>query len=178
MPAGRVFAMAPDMPHHERRRNTHSSYTAIMMARSLWDSIAVNQDKTPEIDCRDAAMPAILPALLADFMTEASLAGGGSPLMLDALARIIALHILRAFDGAAVSAPLTARREEIRRVTDYIAQNSGIELHLDTLALISGWSLSHFSRMFRRETGCSPLNTFCASGSKKPGVCCWGVRQP
>ncbi|MEK8028603.1 AraC family transcriptional regulator [Pseudaquabacterium rugosum] len=43
------------------------------------------------------------------------------------------------------------------RVTDYILAHLGEDLRLDDLAAIAGYSTPQFTRLFRRSTGCSPL---------------------
>ena len=45
---------------------------------------------------------------------------------------------------------------QLKRVTDYIRQNAGEQLHLREMAALSGMSQSHFSRAFKISTGVPP----------------------
>jgi AraC family transcriptional regulator len=75
------------------------------------------------------------------------------------LARSLSVALLRKYaspkDGMRLARGGMARGR-LRRVTEYIRENSHAELRLETLAGIAGLSVFHFARAFRMETGVSP----------------------
>ena len=99
-----------------------------------------------------------LVGLLKEFMTErdASMPGGEAVL---AAASIRIVHsILRAAHGVRSPAPRLASRIEINRVVEYLHRRYSEKVTVEEMAAVAAISLSHFSRVFRKETGFSPMD--------------------
>lgn len=54
----------------------------------------------------------------------------------------------------------TDEKDVVEAVVHYLEENVGRHLTLDDMAAYAGYSVSHFSSLFRRNTGQSPLNYF------------------
>jgi len=86
--------------------------------------------------------------------------GIASELFGDALAETLALHLLRHHSSAAPQLPVMKgglAGHQLRRVTEFVAANLGEDFGLDELSQVAGLSRYHFSRMFKRATGMTPL---------------------
>ncbi|MGV9315919.1 GlxA family transcriptional regulator [Streptomyces sp. NPDC003691] len=75
------------------------------------------------------------------------------------VARHLVVFLRRPGNQAQFSAPLsaqTARREPLREVQRWIAENPGRDLSVDSLAARARLSPRHFARAFRADTGVTP----------------------
>jgi AraC family transcriptional regulator len=82
-----------------------------------------------------------------------------SPLVVQGVARIIAVHLARNYGvkdeesrGASPSLP----GHKLRQITDWMAEHSAEEFRLDRLAAQAGLSKFHFQRLFKAATGVAP----------------------
>ena len=83
----------------------------------------------------------------------------GNGLMVDALGRVVALHILRHHSTIASRQPenpASAPNWRLRHVIDHMRTHMGETLSLEQLAGLSGLSCSQFARAFRDATGHPP----------------------
>ena len=82
-----------------------------------------------------------------------------SPLLVQALAQAIAVHLARNYAELA-SVPHTGSPSlpgfKLRQITDWMAQHMDEEFRLDRLASQAGLSKFHFLRLFKNATGESP----------------------
>ncbi len=107
-----------------------------------------------------AAFDEILARLARLLMAEAEAgAAAGGRLFTDALARALALHLLRTYSAGAATpsaepGALTGWR--LRRATDFMHANMAGDIPLARLAATVGLSPSHFARAFRGATGEAP----------------------
>ena len=89
---------------------------------------------------------------------EAAWGGAGSTLLVDALARQLAVHILRGHADVVFREPedggLTSVQE--RAVRDFVEEHLHERIGLDDLAAVVGLSRCRFVRRFRCSTGTSP----------------------
>jgi AraC family transcriptional regulator len=104
---------------------------------------------------RDPVVSRVGMALLAELDAD----GPGGRLYAEALANILAVHLLRHYTTAGgaprhFSGGLSGRR--LRRVLSFIADNHERDLSLDDLADQAAMSTFHFAREFKRATGTTP----------------------
>jgi AraC family transcriptional regulator len=102
----------------------------------------------------DEGLNSLLGLLLEELMrTQAS------PLVVQALAHLIAVHLARSYGvtdeeshGSSPSLP----GHKLRQITDWMAEHTAEEFSLDRLAAQAGLSRFHFQRLFKAATGVAP----------------------
>lgn len=102
----------------------------------------------------DAALFSLMEQLRDELMR-----GQASPLFVEGLAQMIAIHLARNYGetveeshGASPSLP----GYKLRQITDWMAEHVAEEFRLDRLAAQAGLSKFHFQRLFKSATGLSP----------------------
>lgn len=83
----------------------------------------------------------------------------GSELMFESLARVFLIKLIQKY-GDRDELPELAKgftSRHYKRVLDYVSENFGRSVTLDTLAREAGLSPSHFSRLFKQTIGQSPM---------------------
>lgn len=156
---GTVLAMDPLAVHHEVPTGEQPRYIAIMVSQELHDREAQRYATTGKPYGFRSFLPRPeLVCLLKEFMTEYEAALPGSETVLEAIAIRIVHSLLRAACGVQAPAPSIAGRIEINRVIEYLHRHFGDKMTVEEMANIAAMSPSHFSRVFRLETGASPMN--------------------
>jgi AraC family transcriptional regulator len=102
----------------------------------------------------DEGLNASLGLLRAELMREHA-----SPLVVESLARVIAVHLARNYgetdEGARDGGP-SLPGYKLRQLTDWMAGHAAEEFSLDQLAARAGLSKFHFQRLFKAAVGVSP----------------------
>lgn len=156
---GTVLAMDPLAIHHEVPTGEQPRYIAIMVSRELHAREARQYFTAGSPYAFRSFLPRPeLVGLLKEFMTEHESALPGSETVLEAIAIRIVHSLLRAAHRVQTPAPSIAGRIEINRVIEYLHQRFGDRVTVEEMAAVATMSPSHFSRVFRRETGTSPMN--------------------
>ena len=76
----------------------------------------------------------------------------------DHLGRAFAARLVQKHSTATIqsSRPKGLSERQLQRVSEYVEANLGMELSLSDLAKVSNLSPSHFAKLFKKSTGCSP----------------------
>jgi AraC-like DNA-binding protein len=156
---GEMVAMDPGARHHEIRSEVQPRYIAVLISTRLHDQEAARYSlpNRPYDFRRFLPGPELL-GLLKEFMAECEAALPGSDAVLSAISIRIVHSILRAVHGVSSTAPRIANRVEINRVVEHLHRRFGEKVTVEEMAAVAAMSPSHFSRIFRRETGHSPMN--------------------
>ena len=82
----------------------------------------------------------------------------GSDVMFESFARVFLTKLVQRYglmtDGLAFTASFTSKHYQ--RVLNYVENNFGKEINIDTMAMEAGLSNSHFSRLFKQTIGQTP----------------------
>lgn len=158
-PPGMIVAMDPEAIHHEARTDEPPRYLAILVDRALFDrQLADYAPLTPTpFDFRSFPPGRELSGLCKEFMSEAETRQPGRATLLAAIALRIVHSLIRAACNLAPPTDCSANRIEIHRAVQFIHAHAGDKLSVEQLAGIAAMSPSNFSRVFRRETGRTPL---------------------
>ena len=130
------------------------------VARVAAETFELDPSRTvvPPLDA--LIVPELRAAMLA---VDAELAAGGSggPLMIESLANVVAIHLIRHFLGPRRLAGRPDRvlpRRKLDLVTEYIMENLEAKLTLEQMASLVNVSPYHFARQLKRRPGCRHIN--------------------
>lgn len=154
-----VFSLSPMIPHHEVSEVAIPRYVAIMVMSEFLHQHAEIYKKAPELN-KHWGFPASdeLLLLIKRFISESKSKKAGSDILLNAISIEVVHLLLRSTFGIQPENNEFASRVEINRCIEYMRQNLSEKHTLLTLACYSGMSVSHFTRVFRNETGSSPID--------------------
>lgn len=157
---GTVMAMEPNAPHHELARDDPPRYVAIVIDRGHFEQQLAGYGAFPPetFRFRTFVPEAELLGLLRNFMNEYEAELPGREALLAALGLRISHSLIRAALGVRVRPSAGGARLEIHRAIQYLHDHFAERLTVADLARVAGLSPPHFSRLFRRETGHSPLD--------------------
>jgi len=156
---GRLFALSPDIPHHELSSDTSPRYIAILISSDFFDA---------QLGCypsgQDASFdgvffnaPAELLPLLKRFMVEAESGLPGASDVLHGLGLEICHLIIRAALGVTPDDEHIASRLELNRVVEFLNAYPHRKITVEKMAAQAGMSPSHFARTFKKEVGVPPM---------------------
>jgi AraC-like DNA-binding protein len=150
--------MAPDTPHQELPSETLSRYVAVMIdTRFLQAQLAVYG--TSPGDIRNAMVCPSNQRLIDElkgFMTEYEEAVPGFDAMMKASALKITHLVIRQFLEVKRPDCVIVHRMAINKALDFLNEKYGEKISIHDLASSAGCSVSHFSRLFKHETGIAP----------------------
>lgn len=155
---GSVFALSPGVPHQELPSDEPPRYLCVMIEprffarqyrsysrakpRFLGESFPAGQDLLP---------------LLKRFMIEADSDMQGSDAVREALSVEICHSIIRSFLRVPARKDRVSDRVEVNRVVEHLHGRLDEKVTVESLAAIARLSPSHFTRVFRTETGKAPM---------------------
>ncbi|MFL6228958.1 MAG: helix-turn-helix domain-containing protein [Pyrinomonadaceae bacterium] len=102
----------------------------------------------------DEGLNSLLELLRAELMR-----GQASPLFVQALAQMIAVHLARSYgvtDGESHRRSPSLPGHKLRQITDWMSEHAAEEFSLERLAAQAGLSRFHFQRLFKAATGVAP----------------------
>lgn len=154
-----VTAMAPDVPHEEEPADTFTRYIAIMISRELYETqyAAYSQKPPGQYNWDQFLVPHDIMFLLKKFMAEYDNRLPGYGQVLEAHAVAITHQLIRSLLKIDLSPDFITERFEIEGVIEYMHQNYGQKLTVKKLARTVNMSESHFTRVFKKETGMAPM---------------------
>ena len=148
----------------EGRADSLHLYLAPALIREAAEGAGLDPDRVEivgGVGSRDAQIERIGLSFLPELEAGEPLGGG---LFADALARMLAVHLLREHSSIGRRARRAASREPeggllgraLKRATDYVGDNLAGDLALKDIARAANASPYHFSRLFKQSTGFSP----------------------
>lgn len=161
---GQLLAIDPGARHHEVIEDQHCRYVAIFIDA---DYFAAQLAPYPAatllpFDFRSfTPLPELL-NLVKDFMAEADNDRPGRELVLAACGQRLCHCLIRSMLELPPVVSEASERLEIHRVIEFLHGHFERKLHIEDLAAVAALSPSHFSRLFRRETGKSPMDYLIA----------------
>jgi len=158
--AGKVFALPPGVKHQELPSDEPPRYIAIMIDKEFFISQLSRYPEKRGLASGGEffhAPEALLPALRR-FMIESDVDLPGADDMLGAIALEVCHIIIRGLIGVSARKERLSERIEVNRAVEYLNSNLTSKLTVDDIARAAHMSGSHFSRIFRKETGKSPMD--------------------
>ncbi|NLE02798.1 MAG: AraC family transcriptional regulator [Fibrobacter sp.] len=153
-----VFVLPPEIPHQELPSETVSRYIAVIIdPKFLQQQLAVYNKSTSDLN---AAM--ICPTSqrlideLKEFLTEYEEAAPGYEILLKAGALKITHLLIRLLLNIKHNGSIVQHRMSVNKALDFLNEHYGEKISVADLAAAANTSVSHFSRIFKDETGVSP----------------------
>lgn len=158
--ANMTYFLPAMVPHHEVNEVEIPRYVAIFINPEYWK----RQVQAYDVDCETTSRWSVfdcteeLLSAIKRFMAECKFRKPGYQVLLEALSLEVAHNIVRALLGVVNGQCTNVSRMEINRCVEFMRQNISDKLTLSILASHVGMSVSHFARVFRAETGSSPID--------------------
>ncbi len=169
---GRVFALSPGIPHQELPTDEPPRYIGMLISKRLFEKhYGLYSRKKPDvfngvfIDPGEGLLP-----LLKRFMIEADSGLPGRRAMLAALGVEICHSLIRAIVKAPAAKTRISDRVEVGRAIEHVHSHLDEKITVELMASAARLSPSHFSRIFKAETGKAPMeyvNDFRLERAKK-----------
>jgi AraC-like DNA-binding protein len=153
-----IFVLPPDIPHQELPSEIVSRYIAVMISTRFLEDQLSRYNKSAE-DFHATMTSRSTQRLideLKEFMTEYEEAAPGYESLLDASALKITHLLIRQFLNIRHSSDAITHRMSVNKALEYLNEHYGEKISVNDLATAANSSVSHFSRVFKGETGLSP----------------------
>ncbi len=156
---GKIFSLSPGIAHQELSSDFPPRYIAIMIGKSFFERQISFYTGKREIrfngEFHDT--PSNLIPLLNKFMIEADNSVPGREAVLHGIGVEISHSIIRSIFGVGAPEDRISGRVEIGRAIEYINAQMHTKITIKEMAGIACMSSSHFSHVFKAETGKTPL---------------------
>lgn len=153
---GRISCIPPSLPHNEIASEQFTRFIALLIDKDFFEEQCAVYEYRPDMNTlTDAALPENLMPCIKQFMIEASGNAPGSRELIRALEMQITHLLLRSLCNVPINTVKISQRADIDYVVEYINDNYAKPLYAEELAETIAMSRSHFSRVFKKETGMS-----------------------
>ena len=156
---GRIFCLSPGIPHQELTSEGAPRYIAVMINKRFFErQLAHYGARWPIVFRGEAqdALPSLLP-ILKRFMIEADDHLPGSLPVLSAMSVEVCHSLIRSIVRTPAPRDRMTERVEVGRVIEHLHAHLGEKVTVEVLAEVARLSPSHFTRVFRKETGKAPM---------------------
>lgn len=158
--ADRITVISPGVRHHEILEGEFTMYIALLIKKEYFESrLEQYQIKQPlQFMGESYEPPEHFKSYLKEYMIEFESRLPASDQLLAALELKLTHALIRRIYSIESSGERISRRSEIERVVEYLQKNYSENIGVEEMAAVSCYSPSHFSRIFKKETGQSPLD--------------------
>lgn len=153
----KISAISPFIKHSEILETNFKRYYAICVAKIYFEEILSEYCITPmTFYGENYNINHNLTEYIKDFLIEYDNELPGHKDILSGTALKITHAIIRSIFNISRITKAISLKKEINQIVEYLNNNYGEDLSIDDLALKINYSPSHFSRVFKEETGESP----------------------
>jgi AraC family transcriptional regulator len=158
IPARRICALSPNVPHQELPDPRFSRYIALFIDASRFEAELNSYPlPRPNFRARIVTIPDALLRYAREFLMEYNLQRPGYQIILPATASLIIHHLIRALYLLEPATPSVTGCPQMNRAIEQIYQRFGEKLTTNLLARAAGLSSAHFSREFKKMTNRTPM---------------------
>jgi len=154
---GILYGVPPFFPHHEIAEDAFIRFFALMIERKYFEKEAsfyskiIDQTRQFSLEPPDSFLPA-----LKEYIAELSDRNKLNKQLVKALECRITHMILRSFFGVDSNAEKISDRFDVDKAAEYINEKYSENISVRDIASVIALSPSHFSRIFKKETGLTP----------------------
>lgn len=150
--------MSPDIPHEEQASESFTRFAVLMIERRAFESVwqIYSKKSCGPFFWTPFAVNRSIMSSVKQFMAECSDSKPGKKEVLDSLEMFLCHMVVRALCSITVDVDAITEHFDIQRSVEHIHAHFGDDLSIDELARDAHCSVSHFSRIFKREIGYSP----------------------
>jgi AraC family transcriptional regulator len=154
---GKVFFVPPGIPHHEVMGESFTRFVAICIDKVFLEYHAEEYRLADKIaHAHSFALSDQIRSCVKDFITENSAQSAGYHKLVDSLETRLAHSLLRSLAGIRSIGREISGRLDIDRAVEHINSYYERQISIDELASSAALSVSHFTRMFKKEVGTTP----------------------
>lgn len=159
--SGTVYGFSPGVRHHEVIDEDFSRYIAIMIDKKFFEGEFLKYtDSIPIFKCDSFIPRENLRVHLKDFILEKQGNMPGQSELLHSISLNIVHSIVRSVLNVESKYDTMTTRIDMDFIISYMHSNYPEPLTIEMLAEKTGYSTAHFSRLFKNETGLSPMDFF------------------
>jgi AraC-like DNA-binding protein len=154
-----AVALSPGIPHQENIEDDFKRYYAIMIEKGYFDDAydSYTSTRPPELFWKQFLVGSEIMFYLKQFIFEYENWINNSEQVLQSLSLLITHKLIRSLLNIEDGEEPVSGVYQIEKTQQYIHQNFGNKLTVSSLAQTANMSVSHFMRVFKRETGLSPM---------------------
>lgn len=160
-----VAAIAPGVPHEEKPSDHFTRYVAILIEKDYFETVYRQYGKSnPDFnrEWKQFAVGYEIMPYIKKFMSEYQSGIAGYENVLEHLSGIICHTLIRSLLEIQTGGSIITERIEIENIVEYMHQHFGEKITIEKLAKRANMSESHFIRVFKKETGLSPVDYLIA----------------
>ncbi len=162
LPENYLFAVAfePDIPHEEKQMDKFTRYMAVQISKKLFEEIfeQYSSAQLPKLFWTQFTVHREILLYLNKFMSEYENKLSGQGNLMGSIASIATHYLVRGLLNISGSDTLQSERVEIERIIQYMHQNFDQKITIGELSKAANMSESAFVRLFKSETGYSPMD--------------------
>lgn len=157
---GKMLALSPSIPHHELPSDSSPRYIAVFISKAFFENqlslYPVKEGFHFNGELYDQSPNLI--SLLKRFMIEADNRLPGSETILHGISIEVCHSIIRSIFEFGEPADRITLRIEIDRAIEFMHTRLGEKLTVEEVAKAAHMSATHFSRVFKKEIGKTPMD--------------------
>lgn len=155
--SGRVYYIPPGIKHHEVTGEQFTRFVAILIDITFMKNHAAEYSSGKMLrHVQNFAVTDEIRAAVRDFITEVSIKAAGYNTLIESLEIRLAHALLRSMTGINNGNSAITGRLDIDRAIEYINAHFAQSISIEDISSITALSPSHFSRLFKKETGMTP----------------------
>ncbi|WP_432664362.1 AraC family transcriptional regulator [Wukongibacter baidiensis] len=154
-----AVAISPEVTHEEERTDMFTRYIAIFISTEYYEKqhAVYNNRRPDEYLLNQFLIEQDIMLYIKKYISEYENNIPGRESLLEAFVLIISNYIIRSILDVSNKGDITSERFEIEEIVGYMHQHFGKKLSNLELAKAINMSESHFIRIFKKETGMTPM---------------------
>ena len=154
-----ISAMSPEICHEEEKGDTFNHYIAIFIDKDFFDNqyAIYDSNKPKTYFWNQFIIKKDVMVFIKKFMSEYEENSLGKDKLLNSLSMIITHELIRSILNLETIKDIVIKKYEIQITINYMNQNFGEKITIESLSKLANMSESNFNRIFKKETGISPI---------------------
>lgn len=154
-----LTAMSPEICHEEEKGDTFNHYIAIFIDKNFYhQEYSLYDSNMPEkYFWNQYIIKKDILIFIEKFMSEYEENSIGRERLLYNLSSIITHELIRSVLNFKTDSDTSIKKTEVQIAINYMNQNFGEKITIQTLSKLTNMSESNFNRIFKKEMGLSPI---------------------